>query len=74
MKSKYKTTFKQEPIRDTEAIMEQAFDAYFKEYRKNGIDPMQPSAVSSTVGQKYVYIRTGDRLLAMYNFRTKKFS
>jgi hypothetical protein len=71
MKNKYKTTFKQEPILETEDLIEQAFEVYFLEYKRNGINPTQPSAVTSTVGQKYVYIRSGDRLLALYNFRTK---
>lgn len=60
------------PIIEDDDLIEEAIQAYFKKYSKNGNKPMQPSAIASSIGKKFVYLRSGELLLAKYNYKTKK--
>lgn len=72
MKTKTNNTLLPEPIREPKELMEEAFSAYFKHFGSDGTKPMLPNSISSTVGRKFVYIRSGNELLAKYNLKTKK--
>ena len=58
---------------DSRLLIQNTIDAYFRKYTKSGRFPIRPGIKSSTVTTKYVYLRSGNHLLAIYNLDAKMF-
>ena len=62
------------PLLDEHELIELALKAYYRKYSKAGVNIIQPGLQTSTAGSTYVYLRSGNRLLARYNHKKRRFT
>lgn len=61
----------QQPSIEADELVKEAFNAYYTNCSKHGLEPMEQQAIETTVGKKNVYLRFRGLLVAKYNHITK---
>ena len=59
---------------DDQDLIEVAVTAYCRKNKKAGVNLIQPGQQASSVTGIYVYLRSGNMLLARYNHKKRRFT